>query len=139
MNMHVQVSKPIERLFENIRTAMLRDDAEAVARQFVYPLSFFDGGRTLVLEDDQVAARAMQMIRMLYEDMGMATMETLWMMQHRVSSDFVLADVTWRLRDSESAPICDQRSTYAIRGVGEDARIVAVFFHEDSFPRQADA
>lgn len=139
MNMHVQVSKPIERLFESFRVAVLRNDVEAVVSQFVYPLSFFDGSRTVVLNDEDKAARAIQILWMLYEDMGMASIETLWMVQHRISSDFVLADVTWRLLDSNSVPICDQRSTYAIRGVGEAARIVSVFFHEDNFPQHADA
>ena len=100
-------------------------------------MSFFDGGRTIVLNDEYAASRALQMLLMLYEDMGMANIETLWMMQHRVSSDFVLADVTWRLLDAEGSPICDQRSTYAIRGVGDAARIVAIFLHEDSFPRRS--
>jgi hypothetical protein len=118
---------------------MLRNDVEAVVSQFVFPLSFIDGNRTVVLNDEDKAARAIQMLWMLYEDMGMASIETLWMGQHRISSDFVLADVTWRLLDSNGAPICDQRSTYAIRGVGEAARIVSVCFHEDNFPRHADA
>jgi len=139
MNMHVQVSKPIERLFENIRAALLRNDVAAIVDRFVYPLSFFDGSRTIVLEDAATAARAMQMTWMLYEDLGMAGIETLWMMQHRISSDFVLADVTWRLLDDAAGPICDQRATYAIRGTGEAARIVAIFLHEDNFPLQASA
>jgi hypothetical protein len=128
------VQPELVQFFEQHRRAVLDDDLEALLDVYSYPVTFCDYERTIVVRDEAVAANVYHVMRNLYEDLGTEAIETRWVVQHRVSSDFVLADVTWRLLDANGGVICDQRSTYALRGDGPNVKIVAVFLHEDGFP-----
>ena len=67
-----------------------------------------------------------------YEDLGMDRLETRYVASHRVSHDFVLVDVVWRLRRQRR--MTDQRSAIDLRRCRhavDHTKIVAVFLHED--------
>src|SRR3954469_8361424 len=122
---------PPEDFIEDYRNAILRNDVDALVDTYNFPMTFHDGVRTVVLEDCEAAQKAFLMLRCYYEDVGMESLETRFVASHRVSQDFVLVDVVWRLRDGHGMTICDQRSTFALREGHSRAKIVAVFLHDD--------
>ena len=131
--------EPLEEFMEGYRESVERNDIAALTRTYNFPLTLHDGVRTVVLADAEEAQRAFLLMRRHYEDIGMARLETRFLASHRVSPDFVLVDVVWRLRDSEAFTICDQRSTYALRDDAGGSKIVAVFLHEDFVPQYGNA
>ncbi len=132
MNVHLHVSRPVERLFDKLLRAMVAGDAQSAAGYFALPFCSFDRDRTNVFRDRSALVRGLNVLWGLNVDLGMVDAEALWIVQHHVSSDFILADVNWRLTDADFNPIGDQRTTYTLRGTGDDLRIVAMFLHEDA-------
>jgi hypothetical protein len=125
---------PLDEFFENHRIAVLNDEPGRVIDNFSFPMSFCDSDRTVVIESEADATRVYRVLRDFYEDLGMSGIETRWVLQHRVSHDFLLAEVNWRLTDEEGDVIADHRSTYALRFDGSAIKVVAVFLHEDDYP-----
>src|SRR5689334_3004722 len=132
-------SAPLRDFMEDYREAMFNHDVEALVASYAFPLTFHDGARTVVLSDAASAEHAFDTLRDFYDDIGMVTLETRYMASHRVGPSLVLVDVVWRLRDEASMTICDQRSTYALREDARQAKIVAVFLHDDIVPAAGHA
>ena len=130
---------PFEGFLDDYRNAVCRNDVDALLDSYNFPLTLHDGDTTVVLADAAAAEKALGMLRNFYEDLGMDRMETRYVASHRVSHDFVLVDVIWRLVDADRMPICDQRSTFALRHAAKRAKIVAVFLHEDVMPLYGNA
>jgi hypothetical protein len=122
---------PIDQFFDILRQAMLENDVPLIVASHCYPVAVSDRQQTVILKDRAAAGRAYQVLRRLYADLGLASIETRWVVEHRVSRDFLIAEVAWRLLDRDTKFICDQRSTYTLRHDGATIKIAAVFFHED--------
>jgi hypothetical protein len=132
-------SVPLAEFMEDYREAVFNHDVEDLVARYAFPLTFHDGARTVVINDADAAEHAFETLRTFYDDLGMVTLETRYMASHRVAPSLVLIDVVWRLRDEASLTICDQRSTYALREDARQAKIVAVFLHEDIVPAAGHA
>lgn len=128
-----------EEFMEDYREAVFRNDIDAMTATYNFPLVFHDAAELIVISDVEAAQKAALLMRRFYDDLGMACLETRFVSTHRISQDFVLVDVVWRLRDRQSMMICDQRSTYALRETVRGTKIVAVFLHEDILPRYGNA
>jgi hypothetical protein len=125
----------LEQFFEDYRSALQNKDTCGLLESFTFHLTFHDSERTVVVPDAEAAEKAFLLLRRYYEDLGMVCLETRFLAPHRVSRDFLLVDIVWRLRDEAAMTICDQRSTFVLREDDNGTKIVSVFHHDDLFPQ----
>ena len=129
----------LEQFFEDYRSALQSNDTGSLMDNFHFPLTFHDAERTVMVGNAEEAEKAFLLLRRFYEDLGMACLETRFLVPQRISRDFVSVDIVWRLQDSGAMMICDQRSTFIVRDGADGTKIVTVIHHEDSYPRYGHA
>jgi hypothetical protein len=129
----------LEQFFEQYRSALQNNDIHSLADIFQFPLTFHDAERTVVVNSAEEAEKAFLLLRRYYDDLGTICLETRFLAPHRVSRNFLMVDVVWRLRDGSAMTICDERSTFVVRDGTDSTRIVTVIHHDDLFPQYGHA
>ena len=97
----------LDKVFADYRNALQRSDTYTLLDNLDFPLTLLDGEQTVVIPDAEAAEKAFLVLQRYYEDVGMTCLETRYLAPQRISRDFVLVDIIWRMQDEDAITICD--------------------------------